>query len=70
MLFNKKIGFIAAFILAGLNAHLARSVAMVYRGDNFVLPFVLGSLMLALLFLKKEKKLYYALSNPTINDKK
>ncbi len=65
MLFSKEIGMIAAFILAGLNAHLARSVALVYRGDNLILPFVLGSLMLALMFLKEEnlrKKAYYALA--------
>jgi asparagine N-glycosylation enzyme membrane subunit Stt3 len=61
-LFNQKIAFIASFLVAGLNAHIARSTALIYKGDNLILPLVLLSLLMGWLFIEKKSYLFAILT--------
>ncbi|MBT3406696.1 hypothetical protein HN419_06040 [Candidatus Woesearchaeota archaeon] len=64
LLFNSQIAFIASFLIAGTNAHLARSVALIYKGDNLISIFLFLGLIFAVKMLEEDRlrlKLYYAL---------
>jgi len=65
ILLKKTIGTRAALIgvsfLAICSGHIVRSHALVYRGENFVLPPLILSLIFGFLFLTTEKKLLYSI---------
>jgi len=65
ILLKKTIGTRAALIgvsfLAICSGHIVRSHALVYRGENFVLPSLILSLIFGFLFLTTEKKLLYSI---------
>lgn len=59
--FNTRTAIIGSLFLSVCFAHISRSQAAYYRGENFMLPLMLLSLFFALKFLTEEKKLLYAI---------
>jgi hypothetical protein len=59
--FNKKTAIFGSLFLTVCFAHIARSHANYYRGENFMVPLLLLSLYFCLNFLTGDKKLVYAL---------
>ncbi|MBU0979735.1 MAG: phospholipid carrier-dependent glycosyltransferase [Nanoarchaeota archaeon] len=63
--FDRRTAIISSLLMAVSNAHLSRSTALYYRGDNLVYPFLLaGLLFLTMSFRAKDRKawLYAALA--------
>jgi asparagine N-glycosylation enzyme membrane subunit Stt3 len=58
--FNIKIALIGILFLAVCFAHISRSHASFYRGENIMLPFLLLSLYFGLKFLTEKKKWLFA----------
>ncbi|MFH1134343.1 MAG: STT3 domain-containing protein [Nanoarchaeota archaeon] len=57
--FDRRTGIIAGLLVAVSNAHLSRSTALHYRGDNLVYPFLLlGLILLTMGFRRKDAKGY------------
>ncbi|MBW2991936.1 glycosyltransferase family 39 protein [Candidatus Woesearchaeota archaeon] len=55
-IFNQKTALIGSLFLSVSFAHIVRSNAAYYRGENFILPFMILSLIFGLRFLTEKKK--------------
>jgi dolichyl-diphosphooligosaccharide--protein glycosyltransferase len=63
LIFGKRTAIISSFLIAVSIAHIFRSAATMYRGDNLVYPFILLSLIFLLKFLIEKdfkKKIAYS----------
>ena len=58
--FGKRTALVGALFLAVSFGHISRSNAIYYRGENFIVPFLLLSLVFGVKWLTEDKKILFA----------